>query len=144
MDEVGAPCVSGLLGACAGVGFRAECAGEDLGEKAIGGERGLVGWPGRGLVEVARPAWAGAPVACCLDEACFGEEAEVCAGGVQVQSDAGCEFARVEWRLCLLQDLEDPLAAWFGECAMERRLLVGDCRARRCHGRVLSASSLGT
>ena len=112
-DEVRAPRPSSLLGASAGVALRAsEGAGEDLRKEAIAGERACVERLGRGLVEDARPARAGALLASCRDEACLGEDAKVRTDGVHVQTDARSKLTGVERRLSLLQDFEDPHTAW--------------------------------
>jgi hypothetical protein len=51
---------------------------------------------GRGLVEDAWPARAGALLASCRDEACLGKDAKVRADGVPVQTDARSKLTGVE------------------------------------------------
>jgi hypothetical protein len=86
-------------------------AGEDLRKQAIAGERAFVEGLGRGLVEDARPARAGALLASCRHEACLGEDPEVRTDGVHVQPDARSKLTGIERRLSLLQDFEDPHTA---------------------------------
>src|SRR5207247_782869 len=117
-----------------------EGAGEDLGEEPVAGERAFVGRLGRGLVEDARSARAGALLRLCRDEACLGQDAKVRAGGVRVQTDARSERTGIERLLSLLQDFEDPHTAWVAECAMEHRTLPRGCLARRlCHDRIVAS-----
>jgi hypothetical protein len=91
-------------------------AGEDLRKEAMAGERAVVERLGRGLVEDARPALSGALFASCRDEACLGKDAKVRANGVPVQTDARSKLTGVEGCLGLLQDFEDPRAAWVAQC----------------------------
>ena len=77
-------------------------AGEDLRKQAIAGERAFVERLGRGLVEDAWPARAGALLAPCRDEACLGKDAKVRADGVEVQTDARSKLTDVEGRLGFL------------------------------------------
>src|SRR2546428_6932836 len=99
-DEVRAPDPSRLLGASAGVALCAsEGAGEDLGKQAIAGERAVVERLGRGLVEDARPARAGALLASCRDEACLRQDAQGGTDRGQGQTDPAAQPTGIEWRL---------------------------------------------
>jgi hypothetical protein len=77
-------------------------AGKDLRKEAMAGERACVEWRGRGLVEHAWPARAGALLASCRDEACLGKYAKVRADGVRVQTDARSKLTGVEGSLGFL------------------------------------------
>jgi hypothetical protein len=77
-------------------------AGEDLRKEAMAGERACVERLGRGFVEDAWSARAGALLASCRDEAGLGKDAKVRADGVPVQTDARSKLTRVEGSLGFL------------------------------------------
>ena len=68
----------------------------------MAGELAVVERLGHGLIEDAWPAWAGALLSSCRDEACLGKDAKVRADGIPVQADARSKLTGVEGSLGFL------------------------------------------
>ena len=116
-------------------------AGQDLRKQAMAGERACVERRGRGLVEDARPARAGALLSSCRDEACLGQDAKVRADGVPVQTDARSKLTGVEGSVGFLQGFEDPHAAWVAQSSVEFRAELSGCLGRApCHDQIVPTS----